>query len=52
MRSAIAPAVRKVPTTPTTSTAPSARRRRDQPMCMPPSKRIAATAIVTIRSTV
>src|SRR4051812_32539289 len=44
-----APAVTTVPATPSHTTAVAAVRMRPQPMCMPPSKRINASAIVTMR---
>ena len=41
-----------VPTTPSTPIGTIARRKRRQPMCMPPSKRITISATTPIRSTV
>ena len=55
-RSARAPrrraTVRNVPSTPTTAMGVADALKRRQPMCMPPSKRIASSATVTSRSTV
>ena len=48
-RTASTPAVTKVPATPSHTTPPATGRKRDTPMCMPPSKRIRTSAIVTIR---
>ena len=45
-------AVTSVPATPSQTVAPAAERNRRRPMCMPPSKRITASATVTICSTV
>ena len=39
----------KVPATPSQTTPPATGRKRASPMCMPPSKRIRTSAIVTIR---
>src|SRR3954447_20892995 len=49
---AAAATVRNVPSTPASTTVDRAPRRRLSPMCMPPSNRMIARAIVTIRSTV
>jgi hypothetical protein len=50
--SAAPPTVRNVPTIPTTATGAAAERIWDQPMCMPPSKRMHTNATVTTRCTV
>src|SRR6478672_8814313 len=52
MNTPIAPAVRKVPRTPTTTIGPAASRNLRSPMCMPPSNRMQIRATVTSRSTV
>ena len=51
-RTARAPAVTKVPATPTQTIGPAALRNRSQPMCIPPSNRMTASATETIRWTV
>jgi hypothetical protein len=49
---ASAAAVTKVPATPTQTTGPAAWRNRRQPICIPPSNKITASATVTTRWTV